>query len=62
MKAAWKAFEERTLVQLKQDKPGLKMSQYKEHIWRLWQKSPENPLNQAAAAAAAAAAASSSKA
>lgn len=27
MKAAWKAYEERMLPQLKQDKPGLKMSQ-----------------------------------
>lgn len=47
MKAAWKAYEERMLPQLKQDKPGLKMSQYKEMLWKTWQKAPENPLNQA---------------
>lgn len=58
MKAAWKAFEERQLAELKQDKPGLKMSQYKDMIWKLWQKSPDNPINQAAVAAAAAASAS----
>ncbi|EFJ52978.1 hypothetical protein VOLCADRAFT_120131 [Volvox carteri f. nagariensis] len=46
MKAAWKAYEERNLPILKQDKPGLKMSQYKDMLWKSWQKAPENPLNQ----------------
>ncbi|KAG2499422.1 hypothetical protein HYH03_002369 [Edaphochlamys debaryana] len=46
MKAAWKAYEERMLPDLKQDKPGLKMSQYKEMLWKSWQKAPDNPLNQ----------------
>ncbi|KXZ41338.1 hypothetical protein GPECTOR_536g541 [Gonium pectorale] len=48
MKAAWKAYEERMLPELKSEKPGLKMSQYKEMLWKLWQKAPENPLNQTA--------------
>ncbi|KAG2448049.1 hypothetical protein HYH02_007076 [Chlamydomonas schloesseri] len=54
MKAAWKAYEERMLPQLKEEKPGLKMSQYKDMLWKTWQKAPENPLNAAALAAAAA--------
>jgi hypothetical protein len=33
------------LPQLKLDKPGLKQSQYKDMIWKAWQKAPENPLN-----------------
>ncbi|PNH11365.1 Coiled-coil domain-containing protein 124 [Tetrabaena socialis] len=44
--AAWKAYEERTLAVLKQEKPGLKMSQYKDMMWKTWQKSPDNPINQ----------------
>mmetsp|Transcript_4492 Transcript_4492/g.7568 ORF Transcript_4492/g.7568 Transcript_4492/m.7568 type:complete len:226 (+) Transcript_4492:144-821(+) len=47
MKGAWKAFEERELVQLKLDKPGMKMSQYKDLLWKMWQKSPLNPMVQA---------------
>ncbi|PNW73363.1 hypothetical protein CHLRE_14g629500v5 [Chlamydomonas reinhardtii] len=54
MKAAWKAYEERMLPQLKEEKPGLKMSQYKDMLWKTWQKAPDNPLNAAALAAAAA--------
>jgi hypothetical protein len=27
------------------DNPNLKMSQYKEIVWKSWQKSPENPMN-----------------
>lgn len=45
-KAAYKAFEAATLPILKQDHPGLKLSQYKEKLWEMWRKSPENPLNQ----------------
>ncbi|GLI67509.1 hypothetical protein VaNZ11_011713 [Volvox africanus] len=47
MKAAWKTYEERMLPVLKEEKPGLKMSQYKDMLWKAWQKAPENPLNQA---------------
>jgi hypothetical protein len=45
-KALFKAFEERKTRELKEDNPGLKMSQYKEKVFNLWKKSPENPANQ----------------
>jgi hypothetical protein len=48
LKAAFKAFEEAELPRLKEDKPGLTHTQYKDMIWKLWKKSPDNPLNQAA--------------
>lgn len=48
MKASWKEFEERTTKELKMEKPGLKMSQYRDMCWKMWQKSPENPAVQAA--------------
>lgn len=47
VRAAWLAYEERQMVIVKEEKPGLKMSQYKDMIWKSWQKSPENPLVQA---------------
>lgn len=31
---------------MKQEKPGLTYTQYKDMIWKLWKKSPDNPLNQ----------------
>lgn len=46
-KALFKAFEERMLPEVKADYPGLKLSQYKEKIFQMWKKSPENPANQA---------------
>jgi hypothetical protein len=45
LKEAHKAFEERMIPALKEQSPGLKMSQYKDMCWKLWQKSPENPMN-----------------
>jgi len=45
-KAAYAEFEERMMEQLKEELPGLKRSQYKERIFALWKKSPENPMNQ----------------
>lgn len=45
MKALHLAFEERMMTQMKEEYPGLKRSQYKEKIFNLWKKSPENPLN-----------------
>ena len=45
-KALYQAFEERMLPQVKDDYPGLRLSQYKEKVWALWRKSPENPANQ----------------
>ena len=47
LKAAYLAFEEREIFRLKQENPGLKLSQYKERAHQAWQKSPENPANQA---------------
>ncbi|OQR84846.1 hypothetical protein ACHHYP_12626 [Achlya hypogyna] len=45
-KAAYKAFEEATMPELKADYPGLKLSQYKQRLSEMWRKSPQNPLNQ----------------
>ncbi|GBF94183.1 hypothetical protein Rsub_07170 [Raphidocelis subcapitata] len=52
MRAAWQAYEAANLPLLKMEKPGLKQSQYREMLWKQWQKAPENPVNAAAAAAA----------
>jgi len=46
MKAAYIAYQERMLPVFKQDYPGLKLSQYKEKIFTMWKKAPENPMNQ----------------
>lgn len=48
LKATFKAFEEAELPKLKEEKPGLTHTQYKDMIWKLWKKSPDNPLNQTA--------------
>eukprot|EP00941_MAST-03F_sp_MAST-3F-sp1_P002700 g2700.t1 len=45
-KAAFKAFESRRLVELKVERPGLRLQQYKQLIFKEFQKSPENPMNQ----------------
>eukprot|EP00210_Caulerpa_lentillifera_P002566 g2461.t1 len=45
-KAAYKTFYERELAELKEEKPGLKLSQYKDLIFKRWLKSPDNPMNQ----------------
>lgn len=46
LKAAFEAFSETELPKVKTEKPGLKLSQYKEMVWKAWQKSPDNPLRQ----------------
>lgn len=46
LRAAFTAYEQANLPILRQENPGLKLSQYKEMLWKQWQKSPENPLNQ----------------
>ena len=46
MKAAYKAFEEKMMPEVKQQYPGLKRQQYLDKIFALWKKSPENPMNQ----------------
>ncbi|KAJ1980571.1 hypothetical protein H4R34_002410, partial [Dimargaris verticillata] len=46
-KAAYAAYEERELPILKQEYKGLRLTQLKQLLWKNWQKSPENPFNQA---------------
>lgn len=46
MKAAYKAYEEKMMPEIKETYPGLKRQQYLDKIFALWKKSPENPLNQ----------------
>lgn len=45
MKAAYTAFEERRLKELKIEHSTLRLTQLKQMIFKEWQKSPENPLN-----------------
>merc|ERR1712192_68863 len=44
LRALFKAFEERQLAILKKEQPTLRRSQMLDHIWKMWQKSPENPM------------------
>jgi hypothetical protein len=53
MKAAYLEYEEAQMPVFRSDYPGLKRSQYKEKIFKQWQKAPENPMVQRAAAMAA---------
>ncbi|ODV59340.1 coiled-coil domain-containing protein 124 [Ascoidea rubescens DSM 1968] len=45
-KAAYNAYEARRLPEIKSEKPGLRLVQVKELIYKEFQKSPENPFNQ----------------
>ena len=45
-KALYNEFEERMLPEVKDDYPGLRLTQYKEKVWALWKKSADNPANQ----------------
>mmetsp|Transcript_81477 Transcript_81477/g.205033 ORF Transcript_81477/g.205033 Transcript_81477/m.205033 type:complete len:204 (-) Transcript_81477:117-728(-) len=36
-------FEKQTLAELREEKPGLKLSQLREHVLKLWARSPDNP-------------------
>lgn len=45
-KAAWNAYYEEMLPVMKQEKPGLRLMQYKSMIFDKWQKDPRNPRNQ----------------
>lgn len=47
MKAAYSAFEERELPQLKLENPNMRLSQLKQLLKKEWMKSPENPMNMA---------------
>ncbi|KAI7871901.1 hypothetical protein BDF14DRAFT_1760297 [Spinellus fusiger] len=46
-KAALAAYEERELSRFKQENPGLRLSQLKDIMFKAFQKSPDNPFNQA---------------
>lgn len=46
LKAAYAAFEDQRLPQLKDEHPTLRLSQLKQLLKKEWQKSPQNPLNQ----------------
>ena len=45
-KGLFKAYEARMMSEIKEDYPGLKLSQIKEKVFHKWKKSPENPANQ----------------
>ncbi|ESK92188.1 hmg-box variant [Moniliophthora roreri MCA 2997] len=45
-KAAFEAYSERELPQLRKDYPGLRLQQYKDLLYKQFQKSEENPFNQ----------------
>ena len=49
-KAAYAAYCDRELPRLREEKPGLKLQQYKDMMWRAWQKDPANPFVAAALA------------
>jgi Coiled-coil domain-containing protein 124 /Oxs1 len=44
-KALYAEFEDRMMPVVREEHPGLRLSQYKEKIFALWKKSPENPAN-----------------
>jgi membrane protein involved in colicin uptake len=45
-KVTYSDYEQRMLPIVKLENPGLRLSQYKEKVFNLWKKSPENPSNQ----------------
>ena len=45
VKVLFNAFSEKHTPGVRADNPGLKMSQVKERVQRLWDKAPENPKN-----------------
>ena len=45
-KVTYAEFEARELEGIRQENPGLKMSQAKERCFKMWERSPENPKNQ----------------
>ncbi|EFA76507.1 hypothetical protein PPL_10275 [Heterostelium album PN500] len=46
MKAAYQAYEEQNLPQLRKENPSLRFTQVKQLLWNQWLKAPENPFNQ----------------
>ena len=47
VKVLFNAFSEKHTPIVRSENPGLKLSQVKDRVFQLWQKSPENPKNQA---------------
>ncbi|EMD34316.1 hypothetical protein CERSUDRAFT_117196 [Gelatoporia subvermispora B] len=45
-KAAFEAYKERELPNIRTEHPGLRLQQYHELLYKQFQKSPENPFNQ----------------
>ncbi|KAI1791550.1 DUF1014-domain-containing protein [Ganoderma leucocontextum] len=45
-KAAFEAYKEKELPNVKEDRPGLRLNQYHDLLFKQFQKSPENPFNQ----------------
>ncbi|KDR81940.1 hypothetical protein GALMADRAFT_240270 [Galerina marginata CBS 339.88] len=45
-KAALEAYSERELLKVKEEHPGLRLQQYKDLLYKQFQKSPDNPYNQ----------------
>lgn len=46
LKAAYMAYEERMLPKLRNDNPGMRLSQLKQLVFKSFQTCPENPKNQ----------------
>ena len=46
VRAAYQAYEERRMAQVKAENPNLRLSQLRQIIKKDWNKSPDNPLNQ----------------
>lgn len=46
VKAVYAAYEERRLPELRKEHPGLRLNQMKDMLWKEFEKSPENPMNQ----------------
>ncbi|KAJ2913586.1 hypothetical protein MD484_g6830, partial [Candolleomyces efflorescens] len=45
-KAAFEAYKEQELPELRKDHPGLRLQQYHDLLYKQFQKSPDNPFNQ----------------
>mmetsp|Transcript_10208 Transcript_10208/g.30304 ORF Transcript_10208/g.30304 Transcript_10208/m.30304 type:complete len:198 (-) Transcript_10208:88-681(-) len=46
-KMTYKEFEKRAIEEIQSENPGLKMTQVKDKAFKMWERSPENPKNQA---------------
>jgi len=46
-KAAFNAYVDRELPNIREEQPGLRLQQYRDLLFKQFQKSPENPFNQA---------------